>query len=267
MKPIASLRSASLLGPPPRAGRERAFTLIEMLVVIGIIILILGIALPNIGHISQSSALEASSRQLMSDLSLARARAVSGRTPVAVVFIPSDIIYFDITSYPTQQEKDQVRQLQAGFFTQYALFSFRRTGDQPGRSTPRYLTEWKTLPEKTFIATNKFVAVPGVPVLPFDVADFPFPFATSTSNALPYVAFNAEGRLSRWDATGNLQEAQWDARIPLARGGILYTRDANGGVTSFDIQEVPPGNSITASNHIVIDWLTGRARLEHAEVR
>ncbi len=45
--------------------------------------------------------------------------------------------------------------------------------------------------------------------------------------------------------------------IPLARGSVL------GG----SVRETPPGNSITASNHIRIDGLTGRAHVERFEIQ
>ena len=40
-------------------------------------------------------------------------------------------------------------------YTTYALLSLRSVGDQPGNSTAKYLTGWRTLPGGIFIDTNK----------------------------------------------------------------------------------------------------------------
>jgi prepilin-type N-terminal cleavage/methylation domain-containing protein len=246
--------------PLPGAG----FTLIEMMVVLGIIAVVIGIALPNLRGLREGSEIESAARQLIQDLSLARGRAINGRTTVAVIFIPWSILKVDLSGYPPDAVA-AIKALQAGPYTQYALYSGRRVGDQPGQSTPRYLTEWRTLPDKTFIATNKFTSATSTNR--FLYADFPFPFATNQTMRLPYVAFNYEGHLCRAD--GGILIPPGNARIPLARGAILYVRDATGGVpdTSFSVQEVPPGNSQSMSNQVVIDWLTGRARLQRAEIQ
>ena len=231
-----------------------AFTLVEMLVVLGIIGMVLAIALPNMRS-HEGRDLDAGVRQLLSDLSLARARAINGRSTVLVAFIPPEINSLS----PTGANGDQIKQLQAGIYTQYALYTPRRTGDQPGQFNARYLTEWRSLPKKVFIATNAFAGM--------DSSSFPFP--TEGTNAptltMPCVAFNYEGRPCL--ANGDVPQVPYDVHIPLARGSIMYSRDAAGNVLGFSVQEVPPGNSLTASNHIVIDQMTGRARLVRQEVQ
>lgn len=258
--PRYPLRRVPSTGEPKYA---EGFTLMEMLVVVGIISVLLAIAVPALRH-REGIEMEAASRQLITDLSIARNRAISGRTTVSVVFVPSSVLAMKPSTI-TMQELNALRRLQGGVYTQYALFSARRAGDQPGHPVPRYLTEWKTLPDKTFIAEAKFAATADTPLVPFDYARFPFPLPTSTNTAnLPYVAFNYEGRPCKAD--GRPLDQPKDLRIPLARGAILYARDATDAVTGFSVNEVPPLNSVNNSNHVVIDWLSGRARIEHAEL-
>ena len=243
-----------------------AFSLIEMLVVVAIIALILKVAVTNLRGLSEGHEMEAASRQLIADLSSARASAIGGRCTVAVVFVPRLILTLDLTPY-SPAEKQQILRLKAGAYTQYALIAFRRVGDQPGRATPRYLTEWKTLPDKTFIATNKFVNPPP-DLTGFPYGTFPFPFADSPTNMpMPYVAFNYEGRLCNADVAGSLLSAPESSVIPLTRGAILYTRDeVSGDVLNFNVTETPPGNWTNNPNHVVTEWLTGRSHLERIEM-
>src|SRR6185436_16629895 len=85
------------------------------------------------------------------------------------------------------------RRLEAGMFTQYALLSLREVGEQPGRGQPRYITQWRSLPEKTFVSTNKFFGTANG-IFAFSVTNFPFPFSTNAPVALPYIAFDHTGQ-------------------------------------------------------------------------
>ncbi len=253
-------------GQAPRASvlERGGFTLIEMLVVLGIIAVILAVAMPNVRGFQEGAAMESATRQLIADLGLGRARAINSRTTVAMVFIPEEIQTLNLSGFKSQ-EVDEIRRLQAGPYTQYALFAARRVGDQPGRATPRYITEWKTLPDKTFIAQWKFPHQTPMTLPQFEEAEFPFPFETSSQKMkLPYVAFDFEGRLCQADGSPLLRPE--DIAIPLARGAVLYTRAADNSVVNFSIQEVPPQNSLNTPNHVVLDWLTGRAHLVRLEL-
>ena len=251
----------------------RAFTLAEMLVVIVIIAIMAAISLPRLRGLGEGNAMNAAVRQLRDDVSLARQKAINGRTTVAIVFISPDVLYDINPNDPSYdaQESAQIKRLQGGLYTQYALFAFRELGEQPGQISPRYISSWKTLPDKVFIPDEKFTTGTADGIPPFSYAlGIPFPFNRSIKLEFPYIAFDYEGRLLKRDnsgqGTGTLH-TQGNVTIPLTRGSILYTRNAQDFVTDFDVQEIPPGNSTNIPNHIVIDWLTGRPKIERPELQ
>src|SRR5436309_5692768 len=149
------------------AGRIRmlcaAFTLIELLVVMAIIGLLATIGLPALKGFGKGTGMAGAQRQLLDDLAFARLRAISGRTTIYMVFVPPGIMahFADFTGGgSTQAERDrwsrQLTNLITGQYTAYALLTKRTVGDQPGQEIPRYISEWKRLPQGVFIATNKF---------------------------------------------------------------------------------------------------------------
>jgi len=252
-----------------RRGRE-AFTLLELLMVLFIIGLIAAIGLPKISGIGRANASGSAQRQLLDDLNLARQRAIANRSDVYMVFVTPAVFLSTSPDYinPTTLTAAEARvytNLLAGQYTAYALISERQVGDQPGVHTKRYLTEWHTLPDGVYIATNKFWSITGGNngvMTRFDTNSIPFPLASSKLRNLPYIAFNYLGQL----VSGN------DTVIPLVRGSIFYARNAGGQLipAAPDVLENPPGNSDpanTMSMRIRIDWLTGRAHVEQVQVQ
>ncbi|MDB6067819.1 MAG: hypothetical protein JWR26_4027 [Pedosphaera sp.] len=248
-----------------RPFQNAAFTLIELLVVITIIGILTAMGLPMIRNMNKSNGMIAANRQLLDDISYARQRAISDHTTVYMVFVPPTVIAFPLPSPANTVLLNQYTNLYGGQFTTYALLSLRSVGEQPGRSSPHYLTAWRTLPAGVFIATNKYDTF--VPLAPNPARSFPvtniFPFPMISTNALPIVSLPFIG----FDYLGRLVTAQ-DEYIPLARGSIFYALNPNGTFAPqpASVQESPPGNSISISNVIHIDWLTGRAKVERQDL-
>jgi prepilin-type N-terminal cleavage/methylation domain-containing protein len=264
------------------ARRARAFTLLEMLIVLVIIAILAGLALPHIRGNTESVAINAACRQLVADLSLARQRAISQRSTVAVVFISPDVFNINLGGPWTANELDEIKRLQGGVYTHYALYQYRKVGEQPGtRDSEGYITEWKSLPDKTFIDPDEFTKdrlnlnqFAGFRVHPGNVQpQFRFPFSSSPPlqvgpNGLPYIAFDHEGRCITVDRdeTGAGSMAG-DRFLNVARGAILFTREPDGSVvqSNFEAQQVPPFNA--TNNIIYVNALTGRAKRQELQLQ
>jgi len=271
-----------------------AFTLVEMLVVIAIIGILAGITMPTIANFRKADSMLAATRQMQDDVERARMLAISQRTTVYMVFCPSnfwsDPAYGSLNGTPEIAKASRLldKQLNA-----YTFVTLRSVGNQPGQVTPRYLSEWRPLPDGAMIAPFKFkprgqpptiVTDPPWPATPtktfpvkgFDVTtDIPFPSADAPPStlvgkkyvALPYIAFNYLGQLL--PPVG--QVVAVDEYIPLAKGSINQALDASKiprlPEQSPTFNESPPGNSTNAFTLIRIDWITGRARLERQEFK
>lgn len=255
---------------------RRAFTLIELLVVMAVIGILAAIGLPALKGMGASNDVGAAIRQLMDDLSYARLKAMNERTTVYVVFV-SDTILRQSWSPAEQKQVAHFANLQ---YTSYALFTKRSLGDQPGAGTPRYITDWRTLPEGTFIPTNKFDLAKALGTVrtnetlvtrPFFFGDevtsvgkahlIPFPHATNDPIPMAFIAFDFQGRLKQ---PGNASFPH-DVIVPVAKGSIIYPQEdkdklKQGNLTAPEVIETPKGN-YTNNPSIRIDWLTGRARV------
>lgn len=241
--------------------RTKAFSLIELLVVMAIIGILASIGLPALRGLGGSNDIASANRQLLDDLSYARFKAINERTTVYVVFVSHDIL----TPVWNNLQQNEIAKLAPMQYTSYALFAKRSLGDQPGPGTARYITAWRNLPEGVFFPTNKFdirsaqlplAARAAIPLVtrPFVYEDIPFPAATDKPIKLPVIAFDYQGRLKQME----------DVILPISKGSIEYPQLSRDPVEARSLKpaeviETPKGN-YTNNPVIRIDWLTGRSR-------
>ncbi len=296
----SSLRFAAPRSPESRVNRwrtgdcglrtgncESAFTLIELLVVISILGILAALTVPALKNFGKSDVNISASRQLLDGVARARQLAVSQRTTVYMVFVPTNFWMAPASipgpgSFPntwwtslTPAQTNAAVGLCGEQLSGYDFIAYGALGDQPGRHTWHYLAPWQTLPDGSFIALQKFAGTniiqDPITLTQYPIAQFRYtnniPFPTETSAAgvwLAYLAFDYRGQLvSEVDASGNYN----DAYVPLAHGSVLPAINPNTKALQFgnpDVAETPPGNSTNISYNIVhINWLTGRAVLEY----
>jgi prepilin-type N-terminal cleavage/methylation domain-containing protein len=282
--------------------RRRAFTLVELMVVLAIMGVLSVLLAPTLASYRKDEAMTAATRQVLDDAGRARQMAISERTTVYMVFVPTNFWKQPgWVSVPASIRNSMtVTQLYAAQWSGYAMFSLRGVGDQPGETFARDLMRVKTLPTGTFFSPLKFPGGPqsapqyqygsGTSVAPLKIGNdievysfltttsVPFPtsdmLATSSPAGfvdLPYIAFNYLGQLVGPDG----KVLPYDENIPLARGTISYWRDSTTGLpvqpavgkpAIADVTEIPAGNDISTSYNVIhVDRLTGRARLERQD--
>jgi prepilin-type N-terminal cleavage/methylation domain-containing protein len=279
--PRCGVRSSVQRPGPAFLGRSlRAFTLLELMVVIAIIGFIAALALPHVGGIGQANSMTTATRQLLDDVALARQRAMVNRSTVYMVFLPpmfwTNYGYFNSASQQQEAENvlsgTQMTNLMAHQYSAYALVSLATVGDQPGQHNPRYLTDWRFLPNGVFIApfeftmtntftnlttTNTLSGITNVSVIqPWTRVAMPFPslYPPNMTMNLPCIGFSPQGSLTTQFT---------NQYIALARGSIFYPTDTNGIplLEAPNWAENPPGNDANNPNLIQIDWMTARATL------
>lgn len=264
-----------------------AFSLIELLVVITILGLIAGLAVPALKDLGKSNMQISATRQLLDDVGRARQLAMSQRTTVYMVFVPTNFWNNRWITALTPNQKALFTNLIDKQLIGYRFISQGQLGDQPGQHLWHYLDDkWQSLPEGTFISPFKFtppdtatwLTVPQWPndhpnpdlnrIFQFQTNGFPFPTDDSPSLKLPCIAFNHLGQLVK-----QLPNGSWlvtsDGYIPLDQGVVGYGVNPSTKtpvptiVNPADILERPAGNSTGIGYNIIhIDALTGRAVLE-----
>ena len=247
----------------PHSKARRAFSLMELLVVIAIIGVLAAISFPAMKNVGKTNQIQAGVEQVLDDLTLARQKAINEQTVVRMIFVPADMtsINFDAGVTANATIVDNLRDAP---YRGYALYAERSVGDQPGRATPSYITEWKRLPDGVIFQLDQFqsvadrISVTPPADRPFATNAYLFPTVQGMPNVVPFVAFDGQGRVV--DQFG--EKTYQDEVIELARGSVLAPRDSQGDLIAdaYDVREVKEGPREERFARIVVDAFSGRAQ-------
>src|SRR5438046_5862845 len=163
---------------PARRGRFRAFTLIEMLVVLGMIVILLSALVPAVTSLSKANGRKAAMANLLGGIEQARAEAISTSPATYVVF-------------PTFGAGAAQSTLDRYNYKSYAIFEDNEAN--PG--SVKQVTPWKALPTGVALRATGTAALTNLadPASLSPPPTFSFTPATGTTPALRCSQFKSNG--------------------------------------------------------------------------
>jgi prepilin-type N-terminal cleavage/methylation domain-containing protein len=257
---------------------QRAFTLVEMLAVIAVMLLMLKLTLPSLDGLLGAEAKGMTRTEFIGNLNRARSIALETGVPVYVVFFPK---YSDLTVVGSSdpagtkeayfQKTDSLNQLLGLQLNGYALYQARQPGNLPHMPRSRWISDWKMLPEGHYFAEEMLAMLPdsvavsrlknGEPQIEVDFVvnqNIPLPVGIKKAQGkmvLPALKYNARGELENAGVKG--------CYLFVSRGGVFPPEMKKGKFLPEDaeppaFEDVPDFDRLW----LVVNGITGRAAVE-----
>ena len=257
---------------------QRAFTLVEMLAVIAVMLLMLKLTLPSLEGLLGAEAKGMARTEFIGNLNQARSIALETGVPVYVVFFPK---YSGLTVVGSSdpvgakkayfQKTDSLNQLLGLQLSGYALYQARQPGDLPHMPQSRWVSDWKVLPEGHYFAEEMLAMLPdsvavsslknGEPQIEVDFVvnqNIPLPVGIKKAKGkmvLPALKYNARGELENAGVKG--------CYLFVSRGGVFPPEMKNGrflpeNAEPPEFEDVPDYDRLW----LVVNGITGRAAVE-----
>src|SRR5438093_4104478 len=219
--------SAFRLAPALR-GRLRAFTLVEMLVVLGILVILLSAVLPAVTSLSKANGRKAAMANLLGGIEQARAEAIKSSQATYVVF-------------PTFGAGTAQSTLDRYNYKSYAIFEDNAAN--PG--SVKQVTPWKALPTGVALRATGTAALANLtdPASLNPAPTFSFTPDTGTTPAFRCLKFNFNGEVEA-PAT-NVLLGVFEGYVSNGTEVVTSGKDANGDPAAVE--------------YIAIAQFTGRA--------
>jgi type II secretory pathway pseudopilin PulG len=213
---------------PARRGRFRAFTLVEMLVVLGMIVILLSALVPAVTSLSKANGRKAAMANLLGGIEQARAEAINTSQATYVVF-------------PTFGAGTAQSTLDRYNYKSYAIFEDNAAN--PG--SVKQVTPWKALPTGVALRATGTAALANLadPASLNPAPTFSFTPDTGTIAAFRCLKFNSTGEVEA-PAT-NVLLGVFEGYVSNGSEVVTSGKDANGNPAAVE--------------YIAVAQFTGRA--------
>ena len=210
-----------------RPDSASAFTLLELLVVIGIISILLVAIIPAVNSLSKSSGRKAAVSNLLGAIEQARAQAIKDGQATYVVF--PDVL----------PGSPDVATIQRYAYRSYAIFE----DDAATPGAVKQLTPWRNLPTGVSVRSSSLLNLANTISFPFT------PLGAAVTGTFPFLKFNSNGEVdpattrNPANTTGTIQLGVFEGYVNTTGTDIDTTRSTAGPQT----------------DSIAVTRLTGRA--------
>jgi prepilin-type N-terminal cleavage/methylation domain-containing protein len=209
-----------------KRGRYRGFTLLEVLVVVGIISLLLVAVIPAVTSLSKSSGRKGAISNLISMIEQARSLALSDARNTYVVFA---------TTLPGSATPQMIKEYS---YRAYAVFEDTASG-----ATKLQVTKWQKLPTGISFRSQDEPAAPGTPAgtcitgtTNTTTSAFSFsPLSGTAAITSPYVTFDSTGAVIQPTSASPMRIVVFEGSVN-ASGEIPTAHEASGQPVRDEIQ-------------------------------